>query len=157
MDRNGGPGVEEIESGTGVTDDRSGWSVPSGGQQRPEREQESAAERQREAAAEKAKIARDRQAVVTVEEILAERAAKEEAWASERKALAGQWNGEKEKAAVEEGRQSEAKEGKVIPLHERWEKPKKEGLVKRFISARREAAAEQKHEQDKKGVGDVAA
>ena len=71
------------------------------------------------------------------------------AWVRERKALAGQWNEEKEKAAVEEGRQSKAKEGKVIPLHERWEKPKKEGLVKRFISARREAAAERQAKQEK--------
>ena len=64
----------------------------------------------------------------------------------DRKALAGQWNEEKEKAAVEEGRESEAKKEKVIPLHERWAPPKKEGLVKRIISARREAAAERQRQ-----------
>ena len=110
--------------------------------------------RQREAAEEKAKIARDRPAVVTVEEIVAQRAAAIEAegaaWLSEKKALAGQWSEEKEKAAQEEGRQSESNKEKVIPLHERWAPPKKEGLVKRIISARREAAAERQREQDKK-------
>ena len=153
-----------------IADDPIKQSGPSGGLQRPEREQESAVERQREqeaarqreaaaeqeraAAAEKAKIARDRPAVVTVEEIVAQRAAAIEAegaaWLSEKKARAGQWSEEKEKAAQEEGRQSEAKKEKVIPLHERWAPPKKEGLVKRIISARREAAAERQREQDKK-------
>ena len=71
------------------------------------------------------------------------------AWVRDRKALAGQWNEEKEKAAVEEGRESEAKKEKVIPLHERWAPPKKEGLVKRIISARREAAAERQAKQEK--------
>ena len=118
------------------------------------RQREAAAELERAAAAEKAKIARDRPAVVTVEEIVAQRAAAIEAegaaWLSEKKARAGQWSEEKEKAAQEEGRQSEAKKEKVIPLHERWAPPKKEGLVKRIISARREAAAERQREQDNK-------
>ena len=74
-----------------------------------------------------------------------------------KKALAGQWNEEKEKAAVEEGRESEAKKEKVIPLHERWAPPKKEGLVKRIISARREAAAERQAQAGERGVGNVAA
>ena len=167
-----------------IADDPIKQSGPSVGPQRPEREQEAVAARQREAelrraqeaaeaaerelarqreaaaeleraaAAEKAKIARDRPAVVTVEEIVAQRAAAIEAegaaWLSEKKALAGQWSEEKEKAAQEEGRQSEAKKEKVIPLHERWAPPKKEGLVKRIISARREAAAERQREQDNK-------
>ena len=118
------------------------------------RQREAAAELEREAEAEKAKIARDRPAAVTVEEIVAQREAAIEAegaaWLSEKKALAGQWSEEKEKAAREEGRQSEAKKEKVIPLHERWAPPKKEGLVKRIISARREAAAERQREQDNK-------
>ena len=118
------------------------------------RQREAAAALERAEAAEKAKIARDRPAVVTVEEIVAQRAAAIEAegaaWLSEKKALAGQWSEEKEKAAQEEGRQSEAKKEKVIPLHERWAPPKKEGLVKRIISARREAAAERQREQDNK-------
>ena len=118
------------------------------------RQREAAAELERAAAAEKAKIARDRPAVVTVEEIVAQRAAAIEAegaaWLSEKKARAGQWSEEKEKAAQEEGRESEAKKEKVIPLHERWAPPKKEGLVKRIISARREAAAERQREQDNK-------
>ena len=118
------------------------------------RQREAAAELERAAAAEKEKIARDRPAVVTVEEIVAQRAAAIEAegaaWLSEKKALAGQWSEEKEKAALEEGRESEANKEKVIPLHERWAPPKKEGLVKRIISARREAAAERQREQDKK-------
>ena len=118
------------------------------------RQREAAGELERAAAAEKAKIARDRSAVVTVEEIVAQRAAAIEAegaaWLSEKKARAGQWSEEKEKAAQEEGRQSEANKEKVIPLHERWAPPKKEGLVKRIISARREAAAERQREQDKK-------
>ena len=67
---------------------------------------------------------------------------------SERKALAGQWDVEKEKATVEEGRQPKAK-GDMVPLHERWAKPKKEGLVKRIISARRAPTAERQREQDK--------
>ena len=167
-----------------IADDPIKKSGPSVGPQRPEREQEAVAARQREAelrraqeaaeaaerelarqreaaaeleraaAAEKAKIARDRPAVVTVEEIVAQRAAAIEAegaaWLSDKKALAGQWSEEKEKAAQEEGRQSEAKNEKVIPLHERWAPPKKEGLVKRIISARREAAAERQREQDNK-------
>ena len=72
------------------------------------------------------------------------------AWVRDRKALAGQWNEEKEKAAVEEGRQSKAR-GDLVPLHERWEPPKKkkEGLVSRILSARREAAAEQQAKQEK--------
>ena len=164
-----------------IADDPIKQSGPSVGPQRPEREQEAVAARQREArngggrrrgggtamrqreaaaeleraaAAEKAKIARDRPAVVTVEEIVAQRAAAIEAegaaWLSEKKARAGQWSEEKEKAAQEEGRESEAKKEKVIPLHERWAPPKKEGLVKRIISARREAAAERQREQDNK-------
>ena len=165
-----------------IADDPIKQSGPSVGPQRPEREQEaarqreaelrraqeaaeaaerelmrqreSAAELERAAAAEKAKIARDRPAVVTVEEIVAQRAAAIEAegaaWLSEKKARAGQWSEEKEKAAQEEGRESEAKKEKVIPLHERWAPPKKEGLVKRIISARREAAAERQREQDNK-------
>ena len=92
--------------------------------------------------------------MVTVEGIVAQRAAGDRgrgrAWLSDKKALAGQWSEEKAKAALEEGRQSEAKKEKVIPLHERWAPPKKEGLVKRIISARREAAAERPREQDKK-------
>ena len=118
------------------------------------RQREAAAELERVAAAEKAKIARDRPAVVTVEEIVAQRSAAIEAegaaWLSDKKARAGQWSEEKEKAAQEEGRQSEAKKEKVIPLHERWAPPKKEGLVKRIISARRAAAAERQREQDNK-------
>ena len=143
-----------------IADDPIKQSGLSGGLQRPEREQEAArqreaaAELERAAAAEKAKIARDRPAVVTVEEIVAQRAAAIEAegaaWLSEKKARAGQWSEEKEKAAQEEGRESEAKKEKVIPLHERWAPPKKEGLVKRIISARREAAAERQREQDNK-------
>ena len=165
-----------------IADDPIKQSGPSVGPQRPDREQEAArrreaelrraqeaaeaverelvrqreaaAELERAAAAEKAKIARDRPAVVTVEEIVAQRAAAIEAegaaWLSEKKARAGQWSEEKEKAAQEEGRESEAKKEKVIPLHERWAPPKKEGLVKRIISARREAAAERQREQDKK-------
>ena len=80
------------------------------------------------------------------------------AWVRERKALAGQWNEEKEKAAVEEGRQSKAR-GDLVPLHERWEPPKKkkEGLVSRILSARREAAAERQAQAGERGVGDVAA
>ena len=77
-------------------------------------------------------------------------------WVSERKALAGQWDVEKEKATVEEGRQPKAK-GDMVPLHERWAKPKKEGLVKRIISARRAPTAERQREQDKEAWGDVAA
>ena len=69
-------------------------------------------------------------------------------WVSERKALAGQWNAEKEKSAVEEGLQSKAK-GDLVPLHERRVPPKKEGLVNRILSARREAAAERHREQEK--------
>ena len=165
-----------------IADDPIKQSGPSVGPQRPDREQEAArrreaelrraqeaaeaverelvrqreaaAELERAAAAEKAKIARDRPAVVTVEEIVAQRAAAIEAegaaWLSEKKARAGQWSEEKEKAAQEEGRESEAKKEKVIPLHERWAPPKKEGLVKRIISARREAAAERQREQDNK-------
>ena len=118
------------------------------------RQREAAAALERAEAAEKAKIARDRPAVVTVEEIVAQRSAAIEAegaaWLSDKKARAGQWSEEKEKAAQEEGRQSEAKKEKVIPLHERWAPPKKEGLVKRIISARREAAAERQREQDNK-------
>ena len=163
-----------------IADDPIKQSGPSIGPQRPEREQEAVAARQREAeaarqreaerelvrqreaaaeleraaAAEKAKIARNRPAVVTAEEIVAQRAAAIEAegaaWLSEKKARAGQWSEEKEKAALEEGRESEAKKEKVIPLHERWAPPKKEGLVKRIISARREAAAERQREQDNK-------
>ena len=72
------------------------------------------------------------------------------AWVRERKALAEQWNEEKEKAAVEEGRQSKAR-GDLVPLHERWDPPKKkkEGLVSRILSARREAAAERQAKQEK--------
>ena len=118
------------------------------------RQREAAAALERAEAAVKAKIARDRPAVVTVEEIVAQRSAAIEAegaaWLSDKKARAGQWSEEKEKAAQEEGRQSEAKKEKVIPLHERWAPPKKEGLVKRIISARREAAAERQREQDNK-------
>ena len=156
-----------------IADDPIKQSGPSVGPQRPEREQEAVAARQREAeaarqreaaaeleraaAAEKAKIARDRPAVVTVEEIVAQRAAAIEAegaaWLSEKKARAGQWSEEKEKAAQEEGRQSEAKKEKVIPLHERWAPPKKEGLVKRIISARREAGSGTATRAGQQGVG----
>ena len=63
------------------------------------RQHEAAAEMERVAAKEKPKAGRPRRAVMTVEEILAERAAEAVAWVRERKALAGQWN--EEKAAVE--------------------------------------------------------
>ena len=171
----------------------------SGGLQRPEREQESAAERQRKAEAARQREAELRRAqeaaeaaereLVRQREAEAERqraqeaarqeqesarqreaeaarqretaavrvaawerqqAAEDVAWLSDKKALAGQWSEEKEKAAQEEGRESEANKEKVIPLHERWAPPKKEGLVKRIISARREAAAERQREQDNK-------
>ena len=54
-----------------------------------------------------------------------------------------------EKAVVKERHQSAAK-GDLVPLHERWEPPKKGGLINRILSARREAAAERQAEQEKK-------
>ena len=56
--------------------------------------------------------------------------------------------GEGDLAELAEGRQPKAK-GDMVPLHERWAKPKKEGLVKRIISARRAPTAERQREQDK--------
>ena len=41
----------------------------------------------------------------------------------------------------------------MVPLHERWAKPKKEGLVRRIISARRAPTAERQREQDKEAWG----
>ena len=144
-------------------------SGPSVEPQRPERTQESAVNRQREAEAKRQReqeaarqeqeAARQREAEATRQRETAavrvaawksQQAAEEVAWLSDKKALAGQWSEEKEKAAQEEGRESEANKEKVIPLHERWAPPKKEGLVKRIISARREAAAERQREQDNK-------
>ena len=91
------------------------------------------------------KWAKDREEVAAKEKT---ETALDEAWLSKNKALAGQWNEQKEKAAREEGSQWEAKQAPVVPLHERWGQPKKEGLVKRIISARREAAEERQREQD---------
>ena len=60
--------------------------------------------------------------------------------------------GEGDLAELAEGRQPKAK-GDMVPLHERWAKPKKEGLVKRIISARRAPTAERQREQDKEAWG----